>query len=160
MLGELLVGAVALPASVRQLPASMVGCEIYGVIARSSLRPLSAWGAAATPMLAAARTVLSDSRPPVCRFCFRKRVFRSPRSRDWSYLPADAGLRSTYSSSQPRPRSSSSGWAAILTMPRRHLLRLGVIGNAVIVLIWLASRTVGLPVGPAQWSSEALLSSM
>ena len=46
--------------------------------------------------------------------------------------------------------------AAILTWPRRHLLRLGAMGNAVIVLIWLASRTVGLPVGPEPWSSEAL----
>jgi hypothetical protein len=45
--------------------------------------------------------------------------------------------------------------AAILTWPRRYLLGLGAIGNAVIVLIWLASRTVGLPVGPEPWTTEA-----
>jgi hypothetical protein len=48
-------------------------------------------------------------------------------------------------------------WAAtVLTWPRRGLLILGSAGNAAIILVWLASRTVGLPVGPEPWTREAI----
>lgn len=37
-----------------------------------------------------------------------------------------------------------------------RLLRIGAIGNAAVVLIWLASRIFGLPVGPSPWQPEAI----
>ena len=33
-------------------------------------------------------------------------------------------------------------------------LRLGAVGNAGVIVVWLVSRTVGLPVGPASWEPE------
>lgn len=48
-------------------------------------------------------------------------------------------------------------WAAsVLTWPRHRLLVVGATGNAAIMLVWLASRTVGLPVGPEPWTREAI----
>ncbi|HZJ49513.1 MAG TPA: hypothetical protein VFF07_01380 [Actinomycetota bacterium] len=48
-------------------------------------------------------------------------------------------------------------WApAALTWPRRGLLIVGAAGNAAIMLVWLASRSVGLPVGPEPWSRETV----
>lgn len=46
--------------------------------------------------------------------------------------------------------------AAVLTWPRRGLLGAGAAGNAAIMLVWVASRTVGLPVGPEPWTREAV----
>jgi hypothetical protein len=46
--------------------------------------------------------------------------------------------------------------AAVLTWPRRRLLVMGATGNAAVIFIWLASRTVGLPVGPEPWTREAI----
>ncbi len=48
-------------------------------------------------------------------------------------------------------------WAAsVLTWPRRRLLAVGAAGNAAIMLVWFASRTVGLPIGPEPWTREAI----
>jgi hypothetical protein len=35
-------------------------------------------------------------------------------------------------------------------------LRAGAIANGVVVLVWMASRTVGLPVGPERWTAEGV----
>jgi hypothetical protein len=49
------------------------------------------------------------------------------------------------------------GWAAfallidVLPMPRRFAAL-----NAAVILLWLVSRTVGLPVGPEPWEAEAV----
>lgn len=49
------------------------------------------------------------------------------------------------------------GWATtILTWARWRLLVAGAAGNVVIAFVWVASRTVGLPVGPEPWTSEAV----
>lgn len=46
-------------------------------------------------------------------------------------------------------------WAgAALLYPSRLLLVLGVMGNGGIALVWLLSRTTGLPVGPEPWTRE------
>ena len=40
-------------------------------------------------------------------------------------------------------------WAVlIVTRPTQHLLATGIIANTIIVIVWLFSRTVGLPIGP------------
>src|SRR5262249_54356763 len=44
----------------------------------------------------------------------------------------------------------------LLTQPSRPLLILGVVGNLLTVLLWAASRTVGLPFGPEAGSPEAV----
>ena len=38
----------------------------------------------------------------------------------------------------------------------RAILVVGVLGNAALVLIWIVSRTVGLPVGPEAWMAEPI----
>lgn len=49
------------------------------------------------------------------------------------------------------------GWSlAVALVPSRSLLLAGAAGNAGIVLVWLASRTTGLPVGPEPWKREAV----
>lgn len=35
-------------------------------------------------------------------------------------------------------------------------LQVGALGNAGVIVVWLASRTVGLPVGPAPWDPESV----
>ena len=42
---------------------------------------------------------------------------------------------------------AQAGWAAAAQRPTTALLRVGAIGNAALVVVWLVSRTVGLP-GP------------
>lgn len=44
--------------------------------------------------------------------------------------------------------------AAIYRRPSRGLLWAGIAGNAAIAALWLLSRTVGIPVGPAPWVAE------
>lgn len=49
------------------------------------------------------------------------------------------------------------GWAVLIwRRPSRALLRVGLFGNAALVLLWLTSRTVGIPVGPHAGEIEAL----
>lgn len=47
-------------------------------------------------------------------------------------------------------------WAALVwNGPSRRLLWWGALGNAAVVALWTATRTVGLPIGPAPWRPEA-----
>lgn len=47
-------------------------------------------------------------------------------------------------------------WAALVwNGPSRRLLWWGALGNAGVVALWTATRTVGLPIGPAPWRPEA-----
>lgn len=54
------------------------------------------------------------------------------------------------------------GWAqalwagAIAIAPRRWVFVAGIAGNAAIVALWAASRTVGVPLGPEPWTPEAV----
>jgi hypothetical protein len=49
------------------------------------------------------------------------------------------------------------GWAiAIIVRPTRRLLAAGAVLQALLVVIYLWSRTTGLPVGPEPWSPEAV----
>jgi hypothetical protein len=48
-------------------------------------------------------------------------------------------------------------WAgAVVLRPRRWLYVAGIAGNAAIVAVWAASRTVGVPIGPEPWTPEAI----
>jgi hypothetical protein len=48
-------------------------------------------------------------------------------------------------------------WAgAIVIGPRRWLFAAGIAGNAAIVVVWAASRAVGVPIGPEPWTPEAV----
>jgi hypothetical protein len=48
-------------------------------------------------------------------------------------------------------------WAVlVVTRPSRAVLAAGAAANAAIVLVWLVSRTTGLPVGPEIWEPEAI----
>ena len=48
------------------------------------------------------------------------------------------------------------GWGVVAyRRPRRHLLLAGAAGNLAVVALWIASRTVGLPVGPEAGHPEA-----
>jgi hypothetical protein len=48
-------------------------------------------------------------------------------------------------------------WAyRMLRAPSRKLLVMAVIGNAAVILLWLLSRTSGLPIGPEPGTAEAL----
>lgn len=50
---------------------------------------------------------------------------------------------------------SQTAWAAwILLTCGRPLLIAGAIGNLAIVAVWVASRTIGVPVGPHPWTPE------
>jgi hypothetical protein len=47
------------------------------------------------------------------------------------------------------------GWvAAVFIKPSRALVVLGVARNTAIILLWILSRTSGLPVGPEPWTPE------
>jgi hypothetical protein len=47
-------------------------------------------------------------------------------------------------------------WAVgVIVRPSRRLLLVGLIGNALVVIVWLASRTTGLPIGPEAGAAEA-----
>jgi hypothetical protein len=43
-----------------------------------------------------------------------------------------------------------------LARDRAPLLRLAVAGNIALVVLWAATRTVGLPIGPEPWTAEAV----
>jgi hypothetical protein len=46
-------------------------------------------------------------------------------------------------------------WAVGLRLaPSRKLLAAGAIGSLLVALLWVASRTTGLPVGPERWEAE------
>jgi hypothetical protein len=46
-------------------------------------------------------------------------------------------------------------WAvAVRIAPSRGLLVAGAAGSVLIALVWLVSRTIGLPVGPERWAAE------
>jgi diguanylate cyclase (GGDEF)-like protein len=46
-------------------------------------------------------------------------------------------------------------WAGlVVSQPTRSLLRLGALGNAAVLAVWLASRTVGVPFGPTPGRRE------
>ena len=46
-------------------------------------------------------------------------------------------------------------WAVgVLVLPSRRLLLVGLVGNALVILVWLSSRTIGLPIGPEAGAPE------
>jgi hypothetical protein len=48
-------------------------------------------------------------------------------------------------------------WAiGMVVAPGRRLVVAGLIGNAGVIAVWTASRTVGVPVGPEPWTAEAV----
>lgn len=48
-----------------------------------------------------------------------------------------------------------ASWAVgAIVLPSRRLLLAGLIGNALVVLVWLFSRTTGLPIGPEAGAPE------
>jgi len=53
--------------------------------------------------------------------------------------------------------SAQAGWAVVIAYrPNRALLLVGAAGNAAIIVLWILTRTVGLPVGPQPWHPEAI----
>jgi hypothetical protein len=44
----------------------------------------------------------------------------------------------------------------LLARPSRVLLAAGALGNAAIVVLWLVTRTIGIPLGPAAGSVESV----
>jgi hypothetical protein len=52
---------------------------------------------------------------------------------------------------------AQAAWAvAVPWRPSRALLRVGVLGNAAVLAVWLASRTTGLPIGPNAGEAESV----
>jgi len=50
---------------------------------------------------------------------------------------------------------SQALWAVgVVVLPSRRLLLVGLIGNAVVILVWLISRTIGVPIGPEAGAPE------
>lgn len=49
---------------------------------------------------------------------------------------------------------AQAAWALSLIEPTRALMRIGIAGNGIIIALWIVSRTVGLPFGPAPWTPE------
>ena len=48
-----------------------------------------------------------------------------------------------------------ASWAVgVIVLPSRRLLLVGLVGNALVVLVWLSSRTIGLPIGPEAGAAE------
>ena len=46
-------------------------------------------------------------------------------------------------------------WAlGVIVLPSRRLLLAGLVGNALVILVWLVSRTAGLPIGPEAGAPE------
>jgi hypothetical protein len=46
-------------------------------------------------------------------------------------------------------------WAVdVIVASSRGLLLVGLVGNALVVLVWLSSRTIGLPIGPEAGAAE------
>jgi signal transduction histidine kinase len=44
----------------------------------------------------------------------------------------------------------------VVRQPDRALLATGAVGNGLIVVLWLATRTTGLPIGPTPWQAESV----
>jgi hypothetical protein len=42
----------------------------------------------------------------------------------------------------------------VIVLPSRRLLLVGLVGNALVILVWLFSRTTGLPIGPEAGAPE------
>jgi hypothetical protein len=50
---------------------------------------------------------------------------------------------------------SQALWAVgVIVLPSRRLLLVGLVGNAVVILVWLISRTTGLSIGPEAGAPE------
>ena len=50
-----------------------------------------------------------------------------------------------------------AAWAGlVVARPDRGVLLAGAIGNAAIVLLWIVTRTSGVPFGPRPWHAEAI----
>jgi hypothetical protein len=50
---------------------------------------------------------------------------------------------------------SQAVWAVgVIVLPSRRLLLVGLVGNALVILVWLFSRTTGLPIGPEAGAPE------
>ena len=50
---------------------------------------------------------------------------------------------------------SQAVWAVgTIVRPSRRLLLVGLVGNALVILVWLTSRTTGLPIGPEAGAPE------
>ena len=50
---------------------------------------------------------------------------------------------------------SQAVWAVgVIVLPSRRLLLVGLVGNALVILVWLTSRTTGLPIGPEAGAPE------
>lgn len=50
---------------------------------------------------------------------------------------------------------SQALWAAgVIVHPSRRLLLVGLVGNGLVILVWLVSRTTGLPMGPEAGAPE------
>lgn len=45
---------------------------------------------------------------------------------------------------------------AVYRSPRPRLMFLGAVVSVLVVVLWIASRTVGLPIGPERWSPESV----
>ncbi len=49
------------------------------------------------------------------------------------------------------------GWAAlVIARPSRGALLCGALVNAALILLWIVSRSAGLPIGPQPWVAEPL----
>jgi len=53
--------------------------------------------------------------------------------------------------------TAQAGWAVVIVYrPNRALLVAGAVANAATIILWILTRTVGLPVGPEPWHAEAV----
>ena len=53
--------------------------------------------------------------------------------------------------------TAQAAWAiAILHRPTTTLLVVGAVGNAITIILWTLTRTIGLPAGPEPWHPEAI----
>ena len=53
--------------------------------------------------------------------------------------------------------TAQAGWAVlVLARPSRTLLGAGAVGNAAVIILWMLTRSVGLPFGPEPWQPEAV----
>jgi hypothetical protein len=53
--------------------------------------------------------------------------------------------------------TAQAGWAVlVISRPSRSVLVVGAAGNAVVIILWTLTRTVGVPVGPEPWRPETI----
>jgi hypothetical protein len=53
--------------------------------------------------------------------------------------------------------TAQAGWAVlVVARPNRTVLVAGVVGNAAVIILWMLTRTVGVPIGPEPWQPEAV----